>query len=47
MGHEDQSMAATYRQNIDDSRLKAVTDYVHDWLLGKTIITTTANQLLQ
>lgn len=35
MGHEDQSMAATYCQNIEDSRLKAVTDHVHAWLFGK------------
>ncbi len=32
MGHVDDSMAANYRERIDDSRLKAVTDHVHAWL---------------
>lgn len=35
MGHADQSMAAVYRQGVDDSRLKAVSDYVHAWLFPK------------
>jgi len=34
MGHADSSMAATYRERIDDSRLQAVVDYVHAWLFG-------------
>lgn len=32
MGHADGSMAATYRERIDDSRLLAVTNYVRAWL---------------
>ncbi len=32
MGHIDSSMSEVYREGIDDSRLKAVTDHVHDWL---------------
>ena len=32
MGHADPSMAAVYRERIDDSRLKAVVDHVHNWL---------------
>jgi len=32
MGHTDSSMAATYRERIDDSRLKAVTDHIREWL---------------
>jgi integrase len=32
MGHVDDSMAANYRERIDDDRLKAVVDYVHTWL---------------
>jgi integrase len=34
MGHADTSMASHYRETIDDSRLIAVTDHVHRWLLG-------------
>ena len=34
MGHADASMAGVYRERIDDSRLKAVTDFVHVWLFG-------------
>ena len=34
MGHVDESMAAEYRQFIDDSRLKAVTNHVHKWQFG-------------
>jgi integrase len=34
MGHADGSIAGVYRERIDDSRLKAVTDFVHEWLFG-------------
>jgi len=32
MGHVDTTMAANYRERIDDDRLKAVVDYVYKWL---------------
>lgn len=32
MGHCDPSMAAVYRQKIDDGRLRAVVDHVRQWL---------------
>jgi integrase len=32
MGHESPHMSTVYRERISDARLKAVTDYVHDWL---------------
>ena len=32
MGHFDESMAAVYRQGIDDQRLIDVANYVHAWL---------------
>jgi integrase len=35
MGHVDGSMGAVYRQRLDDSRLVAVSDYVHRWLFGE------------
>lgn len=34
MGHVDPTMAANYRERIDDDRLKAVVDYVHAWLFS-------------
>jgi integrase len=34
MGHVDASMAGHYRERIDDSRLRAVTDHVRQWLFG-------------
>jgi integrase len=34
MGHTDPSMAAHYRERIDDARLWAVADHVHAWLFG-------------
>lgn len=36
MGHVDSSMAATYREHIDDSRLLAVVEHVRQWLFGQT-----------
>ena len=35
MGHVDDSMAATYRERIDDERLLVVTNHIHAWLFGK------------
>ena len=35
MGHVDESMAAIYRQGIDDHRLVDVGQHVHKWLFGK------------
>ena len=34
MGHLDSSMAANYRQRVDDSRIRKITDHIHDWLFG-------------
>lgn len=34
MGHADSSMAAAYRERIDDKRLQAVVAHVHAWLYG-------------
>jgi integrase len=34
MGHADASMAGVYRERIDDDRLVAVTEHVHNWLFG-------------
>jgi integrase len=40
MGHAPPShdMAAVYRQRIDDGRLIAVTDHVHDWLFPRPTV---------
>jgi len=35
MGHADPSMAAVYRERIDDDRLQAVVAHVHGWLFVK------------
>jgi len=34
MGHSRNDMASIYREEIDDDRLKAVTDHVRQWLFG-------------
>lgn len=34
MGHADQSMAGVYRQEIDDSRLIAISDLVRNWVFS-------------
>jgi integrase len=39
MGHVDSSMAAVYREKIDDDRLRAVTDQVRVWLWPDVVAT--------
>jgi len=34
MGHAREDMASVYRERISDTRLKAVTDHVRNWLFG-------------
>jgi integrase len=34
MGHSDGHISATYREEIDPTRIRAVADFVHDWLFG-------------
>lgn len=34
MGHVDDSMAANYRNRIEDARLEKVSQHVHNWLFG-------------
>ena len=34
MGHSRNDMASVYRERIDDARLVAVVDHVHEWLFG-------------
>ncbi len=35
LGHVDNSMAAVYRERLDDDRLIAVTDYIRKWLWSR------------
>lgn len=37
MGHADPSMGAVYREHIDDTRLRAITDHIRAWLFGKKV----------
>ena len=36
MGHGDESMAAVYRERLDDDRLQRVVDHVRAWLFGNS-----------
>jgi integrase len=36
MGHAKADMASVYREAVDDDRLRAVSDHVHDWLFPPT-----------
>jgi integrase len=38
MGHSDGSMAAVYRERLDDDRLQAVADHVRAWLFGEETV---------
>jgi integrase len=42
MGHARNDMASVYRERISDARLRAVTDYVRNWLFGFTVESTPA-----
>ena len=39
LGHVDNSMAAIYRERLDDDRLIAVTDYIRNWLWSRVCAT--------
>jgi hypothetical protein len=34
MGREVPHMSSVHRETISDALLRAVTDYIHDWLFG-------------
>jgi integrase len=36
MGHTRDDMASVYCEELDDGRLRSVTDYVRNWLFGST-----------
>jgi integrase len=42
MGHVDETMSGNYRESIDDSRLEAVADHVHNWLSPKLALVSEA-----
>jgi integrase len=44
MGHADQSMSGTYREDVSDERLKAVTDCVRNWLFAAKMPTKVQSQ---
>jgi hypothetical protein len=35
MGHESPHLSSVYRETISNARLKAVTDYMRNWLFGE------------
>jgi integrase len=47
MGHSRDDMASVYRERIDDARLEAVTDHVHDWLFGQARVDTKSGTTVQ
>jgi len=38
MGHSDNTISGTYRENIADDRLVKVVEHVHDWLFGAQVV---------
>jgi integrase len=43
MGHARDDMASTYRERINDDRLKAVVDHVRQWLFGEPVASASAS----